>query len=409
MYLEDFLGITLPFDFDLLPENSYLVGGAVRDVLLKRSRDYLDLDFIVPERAIATAKKIASAHHGGFVILDQQRQIARVVFEQATIDIAQQEGNSLITDLQRRDYTINAIAYECTTNRLVDPLQGEQDIEEGLMRMVARKNLIEDPLRLLRGYRQACQLNFTIEAQTQKTIQELASLITQVANERVNAELGYLLSNERGSLWLIRAFADNLLSAFFPHATAEQIALLPKIDEAINWLNNQGNCLSKVENEWLSMARLAYLTSINPAIAQEELSELKYSRQEIKTVTTLLKYTPELSNSDFASNLRKQYFFFLAVGDILPTLVIFALAQNIATELIIMLCDRYCDIEDRVAHPQPILTGNELMQSLGIKPSPLIGELLTEVQVAYIEGKVKHKEQALSWLAEYLKVRETGI
>ena len=398
MPLNDFLLHNLPFPLDLLPERSYLVGGAVRDALLKRERNYLDLDFVTPHSAIAIAQKIASLYKAGFVVLDQQRNIARVVFNGSTIDIAQQEGDSLLTDLSRRDYTINAIAYDCIEQKIIDPLQGEKDLQQGIIRMVSKENLQEDPLRLLRGYRQACQLNFEIENSTRETIKELAPLLSQVAEERVNHELGYLLANPRGSLWLKEAFRDNLLSICFPHLTDTQINLLTKIDRAIQWLENSNTCLSTIDNSWRSLAKLACLTNNNPEIAEQELINLKYSRQEIKTVTTLLKYTSDLHTVDFATNLRSQYFFFKSVGQIFPTLAIFALAHDLTEDLILMLVDRYCNHQDKVAHPQPLLSGNDLIKSLQIPPSPLIGELLTEVQLAYIEGKISNKEEAIAWI-----------
>ena len=398
MCLDNFLLNNLPFSLNLLPEPIYLVGGAVRDALLKKDRDYLDLDFVTPHCAITIAQKIASLHDAGFVILDQQRNIARVVFDDASIDIAQQEGNSLVTDLSRRDYTINAIAYDCIEQKIIDPLQGQKDLEQGIIRMVSKKNLQEDPLRLLRGYRQACQLEFIIEDNTRKTIKELATLLTQVAEERINTELSYLLSHPQGSFWLEEAFEDHLLSTVFPHLTELQIKLLAKVDDAIQWLQNSHTCLSNIDSSWRSLAKLACLTNSNPEIAEKELMDLKYSRQEIKTVTTLLNYTSNLQVPDFATNLRSQYFFFQSVGQIFPTLVIFALAHNVSLDLILMLVDRYCNDQDQVAHPQPLLNGNDLIKFLQISPSPLIGKLLTEVQIAYIEGKISNKEEAILWI-----------
>ena len=403
MPLNDFLLNNLPFSLNLLPEGSYLVGGAVRDALLNRERDYLDLDFVTPNSAIAIAKKIASLYKAGFVVLDQQRNIARVVFDDATIDIAQQEGESLLNDLSRRDYTINAIAYNCAEQKIIDPLQGQKDLQEEIIRMVSKDNLREDPLRLLRGYRQACQLDFQIEDSTRQSIKKLVYLLPQVAEERINHELGYLLAHPRGSFWLQEVFEDNLLSVYFPELTQMQINFLTKIDHAMEWLGNSNTCLATIDNSWRSLAKLACLTNRNPEIAEQELINLKYSRQEIKTVLTLLQYTGELQTIDFATNLRSQYFFFKSVGQIFPILAIFALAHNLEEDLILMLIDRYCDHQDKVAHPQPLLSGNDLIKSLQISPSPLIGELLIEVQVAYIEGKISNKEEAIPWLTKYNK------
>ena len=66
----------LPFDLDWLPPTAYLVGGMVRDALLNRPREYLDLDFVLPNLVIKTAKTIANKYKAGFVVLDEQRNIA---------------------------------------------------------------------------------------------------------------------------------------------------------------------------------------------------------------------------------------------------------------------------------------------------------------------------------------------
>lgn len=163
---------TWPFSQEWLPPEACLVGGAVRDALLGRRGEYLDLDFVLPTDAVQTARQLAQQYNAGFVVLDPDRQIARVVFEQATVDLAQQEGDSLETDLRRRDFTINAIAYNPYTQELIDPLQGYADLQQGIIRMVSPKNLQDDPLRLLRAYRQAAQLGFKTEPATQSVIRQ---------------------------------------------------------------------------------------------------------------------------------------------------------------------------------------------------------------------------------------------
>lgn len=157
---------TWPFSLEWLPQPTYLVGGAVRDALLSRRSEYVDLDFVLPDRAVKIARAIAKHYQAGFVLLDAERQIARVVFKHATVDFAQQEGSTLETDLRRRDFTVNAIAYNPHNGEIIDPLQGCADLQQGVLRMVSAKNLQEDPLRLLRAYRQAAQLSFVIEPDT---------------------------------------------------------------------------------------------------------------------------------------------------------------------------------------------------------------------------------------------------
>ena len=174
-----------PFEAKMLPQTVYLVGGSVRDALLKRKTTYLDLDFIILDQAVSIARNIAKEYQAGFVVLDAERKIARVVFKGTTVDFAEIEGNSLKEDLWRRDFTINAIAYNPFTNELIDLFNALKDLQDGIIKMVKFANLKKDPLRLLRAYRQAAQLGFVISPETQTTIREFAPLLTQVAAERV--------------------------------------------------------------------------------------------------------------------------------------------------------------------------------------------------------------------------------
>jgi tRNA nucleotidyltransferase (CCA-adding enzyme) len=395
--IAEFLAKNLPFPLDLLPSGTYLVGGAVRDVLLKRNREYFDLDFVVPDRAIDLAKQIAKTYQAGFVVLDRDREIARIVFKQGTVDIARREGNSLETDLGRRDFTINAIAYQLNNNKLIDPFNGVEDLSDRLLRMISPTNLADDPLRLLRAYRQAAQLDFAIESDTKNTIRSLAHLITTVAAERVNTEFGYLLTSLTGSNWIVAAWQDGLIQPWFPEVKAENLARLAKIDEAIATHNHKYPNLIQDYTWCLSISKLASLVAIAPAKAETELTQLKYSRAEIRAVTTALKHLPQLQQLTALMSLREQYFFFLDVKDVFPIAAILAVATGVDSQIIEPLCDRYVNPQDLVAHPQPLVTGNDLMQALNLKPSPKIGELLTEIQIARIEGKITNAEEAIAW------------
>ena len=377
------------FDLNLLPQPIYLVGGAVRDALLKRQREYLDLDFVVPGKAIETAKKIANHYQSGFVVLDAERHIARVVFPQGTLDFAQQEGDSLEVDLRRRDFTINAIAYNPRTEELIDPLQGKRDLEKGLLRMVSPQNLADDPLRLLRGYRQASQLNFTIESETRLTIRSLVSKLANVASERVQTELNYLLDSPQGNDWLKAAAEDNLLSFWLGDIPPDSFTKLVKVNETAHLCQE----LPQVK---LPLAKLACLVSPEPQEAQRQLQYLKFSREEIKTVCLTLKYLPRLLSLHTSPMLPKeQYFFFLDVREVFPTLTIVAIAAGARKDSLLPLITAYLNPENQAAHPTPLVTGNDLMRSLSLPPSRQIGQLLTEIQVARVEGKIQTKEEAL--------------
>lgn len=394
----------LPFNLEMLPHNACLVGGAVRDALLNRQRDYLDLDFVLPHLAVETARKIAKFYHAGFVVLDQQRQIARVVFKEATVDFALQEGESLETDLHRRDFTINAIAYNPHTGDLIDPFQGLNDLEEGLLRMISQGNLEDDPLRLLRAYRQASQLNFIIEPTTRSTIALLAPLLTQVAAERVQTEIGYLSNHSQGTYWLIEAWKDGIIQTWFKNATCQNVKLLSQIEPSFQRLQKKFETKFNVSIEELMLAKLTCLVSSIPEEAEIELIQFKYSRREIRAVTTALKYLAILQAKTEKMSVREKYFFFLEVGKTFPIIAILAVAKGVDQEIIFALIEHYLDPSDLVAHPQPLVTGNDLIQYLHLNPSPLIGKCLIELQIAQIEGKIATLDEAINFAKNLLNL-----
>jgi len=406
---------TWPFSLEWLPQPVYLVGGAVRDALLGRRCEYVDLDFVLPDQAVKTARAIAKHYQAGFVLLDAERQIARVVFKHATVDFAQQEGSTLETDLRRRDFTVNAIAYNPHTEEIIDPLQGCADLQQGMLRMVSAKNLQDDPLRLLRAYRQAAQLDFAIEPDTQSVIRQLAPQLSQVAAERVRVELGYLLSSSAGTPWLITAWEDGLFATWFKSATQEQLAQVAAVDRAAvvlaqSW-HTLGWELSQLVREplkttWLSIAKLTCLVNKQPELAEAELTQLTYSRTEIRAVSTALKLLPQLKVLSAQMSLREQYFLFRTAGSVFPTLAVLAVANGISVEAIAPLINRYLTPDDPVAHPTPLVTGKELMRALNLRSSPLVGELLMQIQLAYIEGKISTPAEAIDLASQLVDLSD---
>lgn len=395
----------VPFDLALLPPQACLVGGAVRDALLGRRREYLDWDFVVPTRAIETASAIASQYRAGFVVLDKVRHIARVVFDHGTVDFAQQEGITLEQDLARRDFTVNAIAYNFHQNKLIDPMVGVADLEQGQLKMVAAANLADDPLRLLRAYRQAAQLQFALDPQTRVVLQQLAPKIKTVAAERVQAEFNYLLGSPRGSQWLLAAWQDGMLAHWFPQANLSSLNAIGCIDLAIAAIKNQLTLPERQQffqalgKKGIAITKLASLVCADVKIAELELQKLKYSRHELRSVQGILQAYPQLNNLRANPSLRQLYFFFAELGKYLPHFVLYALAHcpHDYQGFIFELLAHYLDSGDRLAHPQPLITGKDLIDKLQIKSSPLIGQLLTEIHIAHIEEKISNVKEALAY------------
>ena len=397
--IESYLAkINLPNNLSQLLESAYLVGGSVRDALLQRHQKFLDLDFVLPKEAIATARKIANLYHGGFVILDEAREIARVVFDWGTLDLARQEGSSLETDLTRRDFTINAIACNLHSRELVDPLGGLKDLQQGIIRAVSYQNLEDDPLRLLRAYRQAAQLDFTIEAETRTAISDRAFLLKTIAAERVQAELNYIVIAPHKNKWLSLAIEDGLLKYWLPDAATVE---LEAVDKGIKYCLGSGLNLP----ELTVLVHLATLAASDSELAEIQLTQLKYSRAQIKAVIKTIKHLPQLQQMSGQMSLREQYFWFLSVKEVFPILVARAIATKVPMEILIPLIQRYLNPKDSVVYPQCLVRGNDLISELNLKPSPLIGELLTEIQVAQIESKISTPQQAIDFARSILKTK----
>jgi tRNA nucleotidyltransferase/poly(A) polymerase len=174
----------------------YLVGGAVRDALL--GRESHDLDFAVPAGGIKLARRIADTLKGAFYALDQERDTGRVVLmredEARTIlDFATYRGTDIEADLRDRDFTINAIAFDLSTEAIFDPLSGGNDLRAKVIRACTPQSLSDDPVRVLRAIRLAAGLGFQIDVETRQQMKQAAGGLRSVSPERLRDELFRIL------------------------------------------------------------------------------------------------------------------------------------------------------------------------------------------------------------------------
>lgn len=401
-----------PFSLDWIPTTAYLVGGCVRDALLEYASPYLDLDFVMPQDSIQTAQAIARHYKAGFVVLDAERQIARVVFDHATADFALQVGDNLVEDLERRDFTVNAIAYSPHTQTLVDPLGGRKDLAKRTLRMVSAENLKDDPLRLLRAYRQAAQLNFSVDAQTRLQLHALAPLLSKVAAERIRVELSYLLSHAKGTLWLTDLWQDGLLRSSFAHATADGLALIGHMDQAeaevtARWsqlevllhrtLSDRPKSGEGVRRTLFTTAKLVGLVDADLPIARQTLQAMKYSKAEINLVLTVLQGLSQLRQdlSQGSLSRRQQYVLFRMVRDAFPAVAVVAIAAGISLADVVPVVDEYLNGDSAIAHPAPLVSGQVLMRTLSLTSGPLVGQLLAALELAHAEGTITTAAEAI--------------
>jgi tRNA nucleotidyltransferase (CCA-adding enzyme) len=381
-----------------------VVGGAVRDALLGRTRAIIDLDLIVPVDSVKLAQEISRDYRSGFVMLDAERSIARLVFDGITVDFAQQMGGSLEADLRRRDYRMNAIADHLREDRLIDPLDGAADLRNKLVRMVSAQNLADDPLRLLRGYRQAAQLGFTIDPETDRQIQALAPRLQQVAAERVMTELRYLLAVSHQNAELLAKSAE-LLKILLPGIQRNNLdADLSAITTALNSIQQLFPLLWRDLN--LPLRPTLPTTGADIALFCGLLGEVRNEVSNKELLTNLTASISEITAIDVVRQCRilrwpatavDIYNLFQKSGKFFPILAVLKMADGLSAEDLSPLADRYLDPQDPLSHPVVLVNGTELMSALDLPPSPVIGQLLAIIQLAQVQGLIVTKQEAISY------------
>ena len=403
-----------PLPLAALPAGTVLVGGAVRDALLGRLALRPDLDLVVPGDTVALARELARRLGGAVVVLDAERSIARLVLQGWTIDLARRMGANLQQDLLRRDYTANAIALQLTAtgedpqhpgehpeaapldsgDGLLDPSGGLEDLAAGRLRAISEANLLDDPLRLLRGVRLAWELGFRLEATSLGWICQHRARLGQVAGERVLAELERLAVAPQGGGGLAQVVDTGLLASWCdelsPKATpakggepvqmgsaAQQEASASCAEPAVlhHHLAQLGleaaaeRGLSEAETAWaLPLARLACL------LDGQSLARLKSSRRLQLNCQRLRHWRQRLGalggDPDALPEAERLSLQRQLEGE-LPALALLLEAGWAPTALA-----RWRDPADPLFHPRAPLDGASLQARLALKPGPRLGQLL---------------------------------
>ncbi|KGG04106.1 tRNA nucleotidyltransferase [Prochlorococcus marinus str. MIT 9321] len=340
-----------------LPRGSYLVGGYIRDIILGRETEEVDFDIVVPLNAIEIGKKIADNIGSKFIILDEKREVIRIIFNDIDIDIATQVSSTIEGDLRSRDFSINSIAFLFDKKCLFDPLNGLKDLELSILRTHSEINLLNDPLRILRCFRFVSELNFKIDLNLITFIKKNKAKLYLVARERINYEIEKIVhgANALDAVLMIKKInifgIDNLSGdSFFLDL------------EKINYAE-----LDHQEKE-----KFLPLFFIGQILDVLSLEKLKISKAEIKKTKLLRKWYFFLQNKNISQlneldrfNLHKELEMFL------PAFIIY-LPQKLHSNWL----KRWRDKEDKLFHPSNLLNGNVIKKNLKIEDGPTLGELL---------------------------------
>ncbi|MBN1201412.1 MAG: HD domain-containing protein [Anaerolineae bacterium] len=209
-------------------EDVYIVGGAVRDAYLHRPLHDLDLATSGDGRPLA--RRIANAFDGAYYPLDAERGVGRALIRwedaQLTVDTARFRGPDLLTDLQKRDFTLNAMAVRLIGDlqAVIDPLGGLADLDARRLRRCGEDSIASDPVRALRAVRTSAAYGLLIDPATRQDIKTHAPRLASASPERVRDEFFHILDGKRPATALETLNRLGLLAPVVPETTAMQDA-----------------------------------------------------------------------------------------------------------------------------------------------------------------------------------------
>lgn len=443
--------------FEEAGKQLYLVGGSVRDLLMGRARQDLDLatdarpaetkailQGLKPEALYTVGEKFGTI---GAVFDGHRVEITTFRSEQYTPGSRKPEvdfGTSLEGDLSRRDFTINAMARNLKTGEVIDPFGGLKDLGAKLIRAVGDPDarFTEDPLRMLRAVRFAAELGFSIDPDTAEAIRRQAHRLQEVSRERIAEELNRILVSERPALG-IRLLVELGLMAY----------IIPEVLEMLGMPQDRGrykdvftHTLAVVENvpptpvlRWAALlhdiakprtisfenGEVSFIGHelVGEQMAREILRRLRFDNKTIQKVAKLVRmhlrpnqYAPDWTDSAVRRLVRE-------AGEELEELLVLSRAdvttgrparRRAARTRVDELERRIRELaeRERIEALKSPLDGHDLMALFGLGPGPWIRPIKDYLQELVIEGelapddKETARELARKFAAEHPEIFE---
>ncbi len=445
-------------DFVLKEINEgYLVGGSIRDLFTKNCV-FCDRDISI-KGAENFARKIANKWDGTFIELDSENKIYRVVLPDKInfLDISELQGNSIEEDLKRRDFTINAIAYDLAKNEFVDVTGGLKDLKNKVLRHIDDKNFEDDPLRILRAFRFYAVTCFKMTIELENALKKYMPMALNPAKERINYEIMKLFGGDFASGALLKMDEFGLLEKIFPCVTEmkkvppnthHHLDLFHHVVETVRQIEILYNKISGFEKEHLDAVDFGGFPRINHLklagflhdigkfstwtieeggrhrfIKHDDvgskmvvplLRDLKFSKKQIEYISCMIKNHIYPSNVIVAPSLNDKVMmrYVRKMGDNVIDNIFLAKADRLSargvdiTEEIVnanisgldKLLDFYLSKKDSLAPLPKLINGREIMEILNIKPSPKLGEIINAINEAQLNGDITTHDEAVNYI-----------
>jgi poly(A) polymerase len=437
---------------------AYFAGGAVRDELL--GIDAHDIDIATDARPEDIEKIFPKTYSKGKVYGVMCVRSGDIDFEVATFRTDQGtsdhrrpqkvEFTSAQNDALRRDFTINGIFYDPLKNEIIDYVDGLRDIKRNIIRFIGNPEdrINEDYLRILRAIRFSAKLGFEIERESRDAIKKYASKISEISAERVRDEISKMLlsDNRVKAIYLLKE--TGLLKEILPELSKTINVAQPKefhsegdvwnhimlalknikipptggLSEELVWavlLHDIG------KPETLGFRSQTGKTSItffehdvrSAEIAKEILNRLNFSNKFIDSVTWAISQHMRIVNAFRGMTTRKQEKLFmdeniqllldLTQADLSASLRVNGKPDMKMYESAVKLKEKFekeaSEQEKKQVKKFDLITGNDIIKILKIKPGPEVGHIKTEIETKYLDGKINTRKEALEILEGYHK------
>ncbi|TKB92528.1 MAG: CCA tRNA nucleotidyltransferase [Nitrospira sp.] len=383
----------------------YLVGGVVRDLLLKR--ETWDLDLTVEGDGIAFARLVADRYRAGLAVFERFAT-ARLVFPDGLkMDIATTRRESyaqpallptvqpasIEEDLSRRDFTINAIAVQLNTKqfgRLLDPYGGKSDLRARVIRVLHEGSFQDDPTRIFRAIRFEQRFGFRLDPATARLLAQAASmnLIQRLSGPRLQNEV-LLLFAERDPVCAIARLGQLKLLRFlhrhlcYTKSVKRTVAAVPK---ALAWWGRrfQDSVIDKpivylmaLSSESSSAVVATMIRRL--ALSREQAKKMNIGRQRVERVLRRL--------TDPGTVSRSQVFRLLADFSDEACVLLLAKQQRVPLVVRLSLLKRQLVAYTKSKAVKTALTGRDL-QAMGLQPGPQYKSILGKLLDARIDGTI---------------------
>ena len=444
---------------DTLQKNeflSYIAGGAVRDMVLQKTPEDIDILTNASMEKISSLFSDQKVKKVGKTFLICIVNGIEVSSPRADKDLA----NFLESDLGKRDFTINAMAYDIISQKLIDVCHGRRDLDAGTIRMVSDTAFGQDPLRLLRAFRLAAAFGFEIESETKNVIQRDAALIATSAAERIRDEFLKTLQNDNSHRYMVQMAMTGVLGGIFPElARLQQPAggtppsqngydLIFYCYEHLERILSEpdrylaGDCADLVAGR-KNLMKCALLLAGDTRSSDKATiprkpgmlpGEDKMAAERARMICKRLRFSnQETDYIEFMTRYRGRPFhlfadqhrgsaanrtilrFYRRFKDRTPDLMLLALAmmsgcledgesvdKNFPRFVETIIQDYQSNFRPRALQP-PIITGHDLITDLGLTPSPVFKEILDWIEEERLAGNVMDKEAALELVQNRLK------